>query len=205
VINASSSSVYGDNGADLQTESLLPAPRSPYGFSKWLGEIYALQFAQLTQVETISLRYFNVFGPRQNWDGGATAVIPEFIRKLVDGGRPIIYGDGTQTRDFTCVDSIVEANLRVVKTSIPSGTILNIATGSRLSLNALVELLNDIFGSRIPPIYESERTGDIKHSRADIQLSEKLLGDYNRADFHEGLVRTARWFLAASGRTKKCE
>jgi len=205
VINASSSSVYGDNGADLQTESSLPAPRSPYGFSKWFGEIYALQFAQLTQVETISLRYFNVFGPHQNLDGGSAAVIPQFIRKLADGGRPIIYGDGTQTRDFTCVDSIVEANLRVVKTSIPSGTILNIATGNRLSLNALIELLNEIFGSRIPPIYESDRTGDIKHSRADIQLSEKLLGDYNRADFREGLVRTARWFLAASGRNKKCE
>jgi nucleoside-diphosphate-sugar epimerase len=99
----------------------------------------------------------------------------------------------------------VEANLRVVKTSFPPGTILNIATGSRLSLNALVELLNEIFGSQIIPIYESGRMGDIIHSRADVQLSEKLLGDYNHADFREGLVRTARWLLAVSGRTKKCE
>jgi nucleoside-diphosphate-sugar epimerase len=205
IINASSSSVYGDTRAELQTESAFPAPCSPYGFSKWLGEIYSLQFAQMTQVETISLRYFNVFGPRQNLDGDATAVVPQFIRKLADGVRPIIFGDGTQTRDFTYIDSVVEANLRAAKTPIPSGAILNIATGGRLSLNALLEMLNEIFGSQIAPIYESNRTGDIKHSCADIRLSEKLLGDYNRADIRDGLVRTARWVLSASGRTKKCE
>ena len=103
------------------------------------------------------------------------------------------------------VDSVVEANLRAVKASIASGTILNIATGSRLSLNSLVELLNEIFGVQIAPVYESDRMGDIKHSRADINLSEKLLGGYNRAVLRDGLVRTARWFLSASGRTKKCE
>jgi len=205
VINASSSSVYGDAETELQTESAFPAPRSPYGFSKWLGEIYSLQFAQMTQLKTISLRYFNVFGPRQNLDGDATAVIPQFIRKLADGVRPIIFGDGTQTRDFTYIDSIVEANLRAAKTAIPSGTIMNIATGGRLSLNALLEMLNEIFGSHIAPIYESSRKGDIKHSRADIGLSEKLLGDYNHADIRDGLIRTARWLLSASGRTKKCE
>jgi nucleoside-diphosphate-sugar epimerase len=153
VINASSSSVYGDTGAELQTEEAFPAPLSPYGFSKWLGEIYSLQFAQITQVKTISLRYFNVFGPRQNLDGDATAVIPQFIRKLADGVRPIIFGDGTQTRDFIYIDSVVEANLRAAKKPIPSGTIMNIATGGRLSLNALIEVLNEIFGSQIAPIY----------------------------------------------------
>jgi UDP-N-acetylglucosamine/UDP-N-acetylgalactosamine 4-epimerase len=152
----------------------------------------------------IVLRYFNVFGPRQNLDGDTTAVIPQFIRKLADGVRPIIFGDGSQTRDFTYVDSVVEANLRAVKASITSGAILNIATGSCLSLNSLVELLNEIFGSQIVPVYESVRTGDIKHSRADINLSEKLLGEYNRAVLRDGLVRTAWWFLSASGRTKKC-
>ena len=205
VISASSSSVYGDARAELQTESTFPAPRSPYGFSKWLGEIYSLQFAQMTQVETISFRYFNVFGPRQNLDGDATAVIPQFIRKLADGVRPIIFGDGTQTRDFTYIDSVVEANLRAAKNPIPPGAILNIATGCRLSLNTLLAMLNEIFGSQIAPIYESNRMGDIKHSCADIRLSEKLLGDYNRADIRDGLVRTARWVLSASGLTKKCE
>lgn len=205
VINASSSSIYGDTREELQTEGAFPAPRSPYGFSKWLGEIYSLQFAQMTQVETITLRYFNVFGPRQNLDGDATAVVPQFIRKLTDGVRPIIFGDGTQTRDFTYIDSVVEANLRAAKTPIPSGTILNIATGGRLSLNGLLEMLNEIFGSQIAPIYESNRMGDIKHSCADIHLSERILGDYNRTDIRDGLVRTARWVLSASGRTKKCE
>jgi nucleoside-diphosphate-sugar epimerase len=205
VINASSSSVYGDTGAELQTEEAFPAPRSPYGFSKWLGEIYSLQFAQLTRIETISLRYFNVFGPRQNLDGDATAVIPQFIRKLADGVRPIIFGDGTQTRDFIYIDSVVEANLRAAKKPIPSGTMMNIATGGRLSLNALIEVLNEIFGSQIAPIYQSDRAGDIRHSCADVHLSERLLGDYNRTEIRDGLVRTARWILSASGRTKKCE
>jgi len=204
-IYASSSAVYGNDTTDLQRESTLPAPCSPYGLSKWQGEVYALKCAQTTAMETIALRYFNVFGPRQNLDGDTTAVIPQFIRKLADGVRPVIFGDGSQTRDFTYVDSIVEANLRAAKASIASGTILNIATGSRLSLNSLVELLNEIFGSQIAPVYESDRTGDIKHSRADTSLSEKLLGDYNRAALRDGLVTTARWLLSASGRTKKCE
>jgi UDP-glucose 4-epimerase len=205
VIYASSSAVYGNDTADLQRENTLPAPCSPYGLSKWLGEAHMLKFARTTAMETIALRYFNVFGPRQNLDGDTTAVIPQFIRKLADGVRPVIFGDGSQTRDFTYVDSVVEANLRAAKASIASGTILNIATGTRLSLNSLVELLNGIFGSQIAPVYESDRTGDIKHSRADINLSEKLLGDYNRAVLRDGLLGTARWFLSTSGRTRKCE
>jgi UDP-glucose 4-epimerase len=140
MIYASSSAVYGNDTTDLQRESTLPAPSSPYRLSKWQGEVYALKCAQTTAMETIALRYFNVFGPRQNLDGDTTAVIPQFIRNLADGVRPVIFGDGSQTRDFTYVDSIVEANLRAAKVSIASGTILNIATGSRLSLNSLVEL-----------------------------------------------------------------
>jgi len=205
IINASSCSVYGDSAAELQTEGALPAPCSPYGFSKWLGEFYAIQFAKRTEIETISFRYFNVFGPRQSLDGDATAVIPQFIRRLADGIRPTIFGDGTQTRDFTYVESVVEANLRALRASMEPGVILNIATGVRLSLNGLIEALNEIFGSQIAPIYKPTRTGDIKHSRADIHLSENLLGDYNQAHLRDSLVRTARWLLSASGRTKKCE
>ena len=205
VINASSSSVYGDNGAELQMENAVPSPLSPYGFSKWMGELYAAQFARFRAIETISLRYFNVFGPRQNLDGGYAAVIPLFIRKLADGHCPVIYGDGTQTRDFTFIDNIVEANLRAAKIPLPPGTILNVATGTRISLNELASVLNEIFGSQIKSINEPERLGDIKHSCADTRLSEKLLGDYKVADFREGMVKTARWFLEVSGRTKKCE
>jgi nucleoside-diphosphate-sugar epimerase len=205
VISASSSSVYGDNGADLQTESAVPAPLSPYGLSKWMGELYAAQFARSGAVETVSLRYFNVFGPRQNLEGGYAAVIPLFIRKLADGTSPVIFGDGTQTRDFTFIDNIVEANLRAAKNPLPPGAVLNIATGFRVSLNELARTLNQIFGSQIKSINEPERSGDIKHSCADTRLSEELLGDYKVAEFREGLVKTARWFLEVSGRTRKCE
>jgi UDP-glucose 4-epimerase len=202
VINASSSSVYGNNGAELQTEDAIPSPLSPYGLSKWMGELYAAQFSRSTSLETISLRYFNVFGPRQNPERGYAAVIPLFIRKLANGDRPVIFGDGTQTRDFTFIDNIVEANLRVAQVSVPSGAILNIGTGTRISLNELVDLLNEICGSQKAPVYELERLGDIKHSRASIRLSKDLLGDYNVADLREGLAKTARWFLEISGRNR---
>jgi nucleoside-diphosphate-sugar epimerase len=205
VVNASSSSVYGDNGAELQMESAVPSPLSPYGFSKWIGELYAAQFARSGAIETISLRYFNVFGPRQNLESGYAAVIPLFIRQMADGNCPVIFGDGTQTRDFTFIDNIVEANLRAVKIPLRPGTILNVATGTRISLNELASVLNDIFGSQIKSINEPERPGDIKHSCADIRLSEKFLGNYKVAEFREGLVKTARWFLEVSGRTKRCE
>jgi UDP-glucose 4-epimerase len=204
VINASSSSIYGNNGADLQAESAFPAPLSPYGLSKWMGELYALQFAKSAALEAVSLRYFNVFGPRQHLDSGYAAAIPLFIRKLADGSRPIIFGDGIQTRDFTFIDNIVEANLRAAEISLPSGAILNIATGIQISLNDLVKTLNEIFGSQLKPLYEPERAGDIKHSRADIRLSRELLGEYNVTEFRDGLIQTARRFLEVTGRAKKC-
>jgi nucleoside-diphosphate-sugar epimerase len=205
VIFASSCSVYGSNDAELQTEGTLPSPLSPYGLSKWMGELYASQFARSTSLETISLRYFNVFGPRQTLESKYAAVIPLFIRNLVEGRRPVIFGDGAQTRDFTFIDNIVEANLRAAQVALPSGTILNIATGTRISLNELANLLNEIFGSQIEPVYEPERLGDIKHSRANTSLSKDLLGDYNVTPFREGLRKTAQWFLAISGRIEKCE
>lgn len=205
VIFASSSAVYGNNGAEWQTEEATPSPLSPYALSKWMGELYAAQFARETSLETISLRYFNIFGPRQNLESKYAAVIPLFIRKVAEGNRPVIFGDGTQTRDFTFVDNVVEANLRAARGSLPSGTILNIATGARISLNELVNLLNEIFGSDKEPVHEAERQGDIKHSRANTNLSKKLLGDYNVVEFREGLVKTARWFLQISGRRQRCE
>jgi UDP-N-acetylglucosamine/UDP-N-acetyl-alpha-D-glucosaminouronate 4-epimerase len=208
VINASSSSIYGNNSAHPQAETAFPAPLSPYGFSKWMGELYGLQFAKNAKnasLEVVSLRYFNVFGPRSNLDSGYAAVIPLFVRKLAEGNRPIIFGDGTQTRDFTFIDNIIEASLRLAEISVPSGTILNIASGIQTSLNDLVKTLNEIFGSQLKPFYEPERAADIKHSIADIALSRKLLGEYNLRDFRDGLVQTARWFLEVTGRTRRCE
>jgi UDP-glucose 4-epimerase len=132
-------------------------------------------------------------------------VIPLFIRRLANGDPPVIFGDGTQTRDFTFIDNIVEANLRAAQVSVPSGVILNIASGTQISLNELVKLLNEIFGSQKAPIYEPERLGDIKHSRANICLSQDLLGDYNVTGLRAGLLKTALWFLKISGHAKKYE
>ena len=152
----------------MQTEDDIPSPVSPYGHSKWMGELYAAQFSRITSLETISLRYFNVYGPRQDFASKHPAVIPLFIRKLASGDYPVIFGDGTQTRDFSFIDNIVEANLRAAQVSVPSGAIMNIASGTQISLNELANLLNEIFGSQKAPIYELERVGDIKHSRAHI-------------------------------------
>ena len=205
VIIASSSSVYGNNGAALQREGSSPSPLSPYALSKWMSELYAAQFARSTALQTISFRYFNVFGPRQNLESKYAAVIPLFIRKLAEGNRPVIFGNGTQTRDFTFIDNIVEANVRAAQGSLSSGSIINIATGTRTSLNELVNLLNEIFGLHQEPVYEPARLGDIKDSLADVSLSRDLLGDYNLTAFREGLVKTARWFLEVSGRISRCE
>ena len=198
LINASSSSVYGNNGQEIQKESAAPVPLSPYGLSKWVSELYAAQFAKTAPIEIVSLRYFNVFGPRQSLDSGYAAVIPLFIRSFGQGICPTIFGDGTQTRDFTFIDNIVEANLRAATSSLPAGTTINVATGCRLSLNELVRLLGEIFSARIEPIYQPERAGDIKHSCADITVSEKLLGNYNIVSFRDGLQKTADWFLKSA-------
>jgi nucleoside-diphosphate-sugar epimerase len=194
VVNVSSSSVYGSTGAERQLETATPSPLSPYGLSKWMTELYSAQFANTTKVETVSLRYFNVFGPRQSADSSYAAVIPLFTQKMAGGARPIIFGDGTQTRDFTFIDNVVEANLRAAKIAMAPGNTLNIATGCRVSLNQLVCSINEIMGAQIEPIYEPERPGDIKHSCADITKSENLLGSYNIVPFRDGLERTTAFW-----------
>src|ERR1700676_700064 len=190
VVNVSSSSVYGSTGAERQLETAPPSPLSPYGLSKWMTELYSAQFANTTKVETVSLRYFNVFGPRQSADSSYAAVIPLFTQKMAGGARPIIFGGGTQTRGFTLIDNVVEANLRAAKIAMAPGNTWNIATGCRVSLNQLVCSINEIMGAQIEPIYEPERPGDIKHSCADITKSENLLGSYNIVPFRDGLQRT---------------
>jgi UDP-glucose 4-epimerase len=205
VVFASSASVYEGNRTDLPSEVEVPAPLSPYALSKWMGELYATQFSRSTSLETVSLRYFNVFGPRQNLESNYASEIPLLIRRLAEGSRPVIFGDGTQTRDFTYVDNIVEANLRAARASLPSGTILNIAAESRFSLNEVVDLLNGIFGSQKEPVYEPENFDGVKAPLANASLSRELLGNYSVADFRDGLVKTARWFLEISGRVQRCE
>ena len=194
VIIASSSAVYGDNGTYSHRETVAPCPVSPYGFSKWINEVCASQFVKTTGLEVVSLRYFNVFGPRQCANTNYAAVIPTFIYKLLHRLRPVIFGDGTQTRDFTFVGNIVQANVRAAIASLPSGATLNIATGKKFSINDLVSHLNEILGTTISPSYAAKRDGDIEHSCADITESEKALGNYNEVPFREGLAETVQWF-----------
>lgn len=191
---ASSSSVYGESKILPKVETMPPSPLSPYALQKFVTEKYALLFYDLYGLETVALRYFNVFGPRQNPKSQYAAVIPKFISMILNGERPIIYGDGLQTRDFTYIENVVEANLLALYSEKGVGYALNIASGKQTSLNELVEKLSIIAGYKIEPIYEKERKGDIKHSYADISNAKKLINYSPKVDLEQGLKITYEWF-----------
>ncbi len=177
VVFASSSSIYGDTSELPKVETFTPNPLSPYAVTKLLGEYYCKIFHNIYGLETIALRYFNVFGPRQDPDSQYAAVIPKFIKALRSGDRPIVYGDGEQSRDFTYVANVVEANILACEApAAATGKVMNIACGERISLNNLLGMLNEIFETEIEPIYSDPKQGDIKHSIADINLAKRLLG-----------------------------
>ena len=194
VVNAASSSAYGDQVGEFKVETMTPAPISPYGVAKLTGEYYASAFTHSYGLETVSLRYFNVFGARQDPTSTYAAVIPTFITAMLRGQRPTIFGDGTQSRDFTYIDNIAHGNLLACKAPNAGGETINLATGGRIVLNDLVAQLNTILGSDLTPIYAAERAGDIKHSRADVTKAGKLLGFEPIVDFAEGLRRTVDWY-----------
>jgi len=199
VIYASSSSVYGNISAHPEEvipklESLSPHPQSPYAATKLMGEEYCRIFADLYGLETVSLRYFNVFGPRQNPNSIYAAVVPKFIAALLAGEAPIIFGDGEQSRDFTYVTNVVEANLLARETEQASGKVFNIACGQRTSVNTLLNYLQEISGCQIPPKYMEARKGEVRHSLADINLAKKELGYRVKVDLKEGLEKTWKWF-----------
>ncbi len=194
VVYAASSSAYGDQAGALKTETMRPAPISPYGVAKLAGEYYAAAFSRSYGLETVSLRYFNVFGPRQDPASEYAAVIPKFITRMLKGERPTIFGDGEHTRDFTYIDNVVAGNLLACQAPDAIGETINLAGGGRISINALVDLLNDILGTSLPPSYAAERPGDVKHSQADISKARQLLGHTPVVDFAEGLRRTIDWF-----------
>ena len=198
VVYAASSSAYGDQAGDAKVESMTPAPISPYGAAKLAGEHYAAAFAHSYGLETVSLRYFNVFGPRQDPDSAYAAVIPKFITAMLRGERPTIFGDGRQSRDFTYIDNVVQGNLLACAAPAAVGETINLAAGGGIVLNDLVAQLNDILGSDLAPIYAAERPGDILHSRADITKARELLGFEPAVDFGEGLRRTVDWYRRAS-------
>ncbi len=193
VVYASSSSVYGDTPTLSKREDMKSFPLSPYALSKLAGEEYSKLFFSLYGLETIILRYFNIFGPRQDPASQYAAVIPKFISSLLNGERPTIYGDGKQSRDFTYISNAVRANLLAATLKIKEG-VFNIACGKRITVNELVKGLNGIMNMNIEPLYTDPRPGDVRHSQADISRAGKVLGYKVEVDFEEGLKQTVDWF-----------
>lgn len=197
VVYASSSSIYGDQAVEQpKVETMIPAPISPYGVAKMAAERYCQVFYSTYGLETVALRYFNVFGPRQDPESQYAAVIPNFVTALLAGKPPTVYGDGEQTRDFTYVANVVDANLRAATAPAKgiTGEVFNIAAGGQISLNELIEMLQEITGNAIEPHYDPPRAGDIKHSRADISKAQQQMGYEPRVAFLEGLTRTVAWY-----------
>ncbi|RME02612.1 MAG: SDR family oxidoreductase [Planctomycetota bacterium] len=193
-IYASSSSVYGDDPVLPKVESLTPLPLSPYAVQKLTGEYYCRLYHRIYSLETVCLRYFNVFGPRQRPDSPYAAVIPRFIQRMMDREAPMIYGDGEQTRDFTYVENVVEANLKAAEApSGAMGRVYNVATGRRVSLNELVSYLNRMMGTDIRPKYCPARLGDVEHSLADLSLIREWIGYQPKVFWKEGLQKTLDW------------
>lgn len=194
VVYASSSSLYGDTEELPKHEEMPVNPKSPYAVTKMVGETYCRLFSELYGIRTYSLRYFNVFGRRQDPKSEYAAVIPRFITRMLRGERPIIYGDGEQTRDFTHISNVVEANLAAAGAENGAGQAFNIGCGERFSLNELGATLNELMGTQLAPVYEKPRQGDVRHSLASIQKAGKILGFKPAVKFREGLEQTLRWY-----------
>lgn len=193
VVYSASSSAYGNTEVLPKVESMVALPLSPYAVNKFAGELYCRVFHQVYNLETVSLRYFNVFGPRQDPMSQYSAVIPKFIGAMLAGKAPVIYGDGEQSRDFTYVENVVSANLLACTAAGASGETINIACGQRVTLNELAGIIGRLVGRDLAPVYETSRTGDVKHSLADISKASRLLGYEPRIGLEEGLRRTVDW------------
>ena len=194
VVFAGSSSVYGDQPVLPKNEEMPTNPLSPYALQKLVGEQYGQMFTRLYGLETVTTRYFNVFGPRQDPGSPYSGVISLFIKALAEGSRPTIYGDGEQTRDFTFVADVVDAVIRAAETPGIGGEVFNVATSSRISLNRLLAVLKTIFQSDVEPIFKDARTGDVRDSLADIRKAERLLGYRPMVSLEEGLRQTVDWY-----------
>ena len=198
VVYAASSSAYGDQPTLPKVETMRPEPLSPYAAAKLMGEYYCGVFNRVYGLETISLRYFNVFGPRQNPSSMYSGVISRFIDALMKGTQPVIYGDGEQSRDFTYIDNVVDANVKAATTPKGIGEVINVANGERVSLNQLLEVLKNITGKPgVAADFQPERKGDVKHSQADNQKAVELIGYKKLIDLEEGLRRTIDWWKSS--------
>lgn len=200
VVYAASSSAYGDQSELPKREDMKPAPLSPYAVGKLVGEYYGQVFTNVYGLETVSLRYFNVFGPRQDPGSQYSGVISRFMSALVNGEQPIIYGDGGQSRDFTFVSNVVDANLRAAESADAVGKVINVANGRQVTLNELLEIMKNVTGkSTAAARYEPVRVGDVRHSLADISLARSLLGYEPRVGLEEGLRLTFDWWQKSGG------
>jgi len=193
VVLASSAAVYGENQNIPLSENLNPDPLSPYAASKRIGEIYTNLFTTQLGLEAVALRYFNVYGPRQNPESNYAAVIPIFIKNLIDEEEPVIYGDGLQSRDFVFVKDVVHANLLAAESSQAAGQVINICSGQETDLQTLIDILSGLFDRKVDPIYQDARAGDIFRSLGDPGLAKQLLDFQPGVDLAEGLDLTAAW------------
>lgn len=195
VVYAASSSAYGDQPSLPKVEDMLPDPLSPYAVAKLVGEYYCQVFTRVYGLETVSLRYFNVFGPRQDPSSQYSGVISRFVAALLSGERPVIYGDGEHSRDFTYIANVVEANLKAAETTKGVGAVINIANGERITLNQLLREVQQLTGKTDVSVdYKPPRAGDVLHSLADITRARELLGFEPRVGLREGLQSTIDWW-----------
>ena len=193
-VYAASSSAYGDTPTLPKVETMTPMPLSPYAAAKLVGEYYCSVFYQVFGLETISLRYFNVFGPHQDPASQYAAAIPAFVTAILKNEPPTVYGDGEQSRDFTYIDNVVEANLLAARAKKTKGEVINIACGEAVTVNAIIALINELLGRNIKPTYTDPRLGDVKHSLADITLAQKLIGYKTKVPFKQGLQLAIDWY-----------
>ena len=196
VVYAGSSSAYGDQPNMSKRETDLPGPLSPYAAAKLAGESYCKAFTATYGLETVVIRYFNVFGPRQDPNSEYSAVIPIFVTKMVQGERPTIYGDGKQSRDFTYVDNVVRGNLAAADSIDAVGRSINVACGQQFTLLQLVAAINEVLGKKVEPIFADPRPGDVRESLADITVARSVLGYEPEVSFNEGLRRSIEYYLS---------
>jgi nucleoside-diphosphate-sugar epimerase len=199
-VYAASSSAYGETPTLPKTEAMQPNPISPYGITKYVGELYAQVFGRVYGLENVCVRYFNVFGPRQDPTSQYSGVLSRFMLAVIEGQPPVVYGDGEQSRDFTFIENIVDETLRACEAKGASGMVFNGGTGARITLNQVLKLLEKVTGEKIQAKYDPPRTGDIRDSQADITLARKVLGYEPRVHFEEGLQRTWEWYKGVYGK-----
>jgi len=199
-VYAASSSAYGETPALPKTEAMQPNPISPYGITKYVGELYAGVFGRVYGLENVCIRYFNVFGPRQDPTSQYSGVLSRFMLAVIEGQPLVVYGDGEQSRDFTFIENIVDETLRACEAKGASGMVFNGGTGARITLNQVLKLLEKATGKKIQAKYDPPRTGDIRDSQADVSLALKVLGYEPRVHFEEGLQRTWEWYKDVYGK-----